>query len=357
MERIALRYDTKRLEDQPIIKGSRITCTSLTRIARWKESELRVKHVDLKDWAYGDYVLCEVKTPGEVNIELPTGRMAPVMTGDLLIGALGTRHATLEATGCWRQVSEDGKMHVLTGAGLFGKLTSKSMLLPDLIDISYVGHIILNGKVQSMSDFVSEIPILEYDTPTIIFVGTSMSSGKTTSARIVTRMLKDQGMKVVAGKLTGAGRGRDILTMSDAGADAVYDFVDVGLPSTVVDSEIYKERLRILLSLIQSAHADVAILEVGASPLEPYNGDIAIDAIRHHVKCAVLSASDPYAVLGVMESYGFKPHLVTGPASNTLAGTELIKRLCKVDALNILDPKYYDVILELILNKLQSNKS
>lgn len=352
-----MKYYNKRLEDQPIIKGSRITCTSLTRIANWKENELRIKHVELKDWSYGDYVLCEVKTPGEVNIELPTGRMAPVMTGDLLIGALGTRHATLEATGSWRSVGEDGQMQVLTGAGLFGKLTSKSMLLPDVIDISYVGHIIADGEIQSMSDFIPDIPIIDYNTPTIIFVGTSMSSGKTTSARIVIRMLKDQGMKVVGGKLTGAGRGRDILTMSDAGADAIYDFVDVGLPSTVVDPNIYEERLPILLSLIQAVNADVAILEVGASPLEPYNGDIAIDSIRKHVKCAVLSASDPYAVLGVMESYGFKPHLVTGPASNTLAGTQLIKKLCKVDALNILDPNNYKVILELILNKLQLNIS
>jgi len=356
METIALKYAYKRRRDQPIIQGNRITCTSLTRIADWDEHHLRVNRIDLKDWSNGDYVLCEVKTPGEVNIELPTGRMAPVMTGDLLIGALGTRFATLEATGSWRYVGEDGRMHVLTGAGLFGKLTSKSMLLPDVIDINYVGHITVDGDVQSMSDFIPDITILEYKTPTIIFVGTSMSSGKTTSARIVTRMLKDQGMKVVAGKLTGAGRGRDILTMSDAGADQIYDFVDVGLPSTVVEPAVYMERLPILLSMIQSCKADVAILEVGASPLEPYNGDLAIAAIRKHVKFAVLSASDPYAVLGVMESYGFKPHLVTGPASNTLAGTELIKKLCKVDALNILDPQNYNMILELILNKLQFNK-
>lgn len=354
---IALRYDNKRSEDQPIIKGSRITCTSLTRIADWNESELKVRRMMRRDWSYADYVLCEVKTPGEVNIELPTGRMAPVMTGDLLIGALGTRHATLEATGCWTQVGADGMMHVLTGAGLFGKLTSKSMSLPDVIDIRYVGHIIAEGNIQSMLDFIPKTPILDYTTPTIIFVGTSMSSGKTTSARIVTRMLKDQGMKVVAGKLTGAGRGHDILSMSDAGADDIYDFVDVGLPSTVVDPNIYKERLPVLLSLLQSVRADVAILEAGASPLEPYNGDIAIDAIRQHVKCAVLCASDPYAVFGVMESYGFTPDFVTGPASNTLAGCELIKKLCKVDAINILDPQNHKEIQELILTKMQLYKS
>ena len=53
---------------------------------------------------------------------------------------------------------------------------------------------------------------------------------------------------MVGAKLTGAGRYRDILAMQDAGADHIFDFVDAGLPSTVVPESEYRPALRNLLS-------------------------------------------------------------------------------------------------------------
>jgi len=168
-------------------------------------------------------------------------------------------------------------------------------------------------------------------------VGTSMSAGKTTSARIVTNLFKRGGYKVVGAKLTGAGRFKDILAIKDVGADAVMDFVDVGLPSSIYPEDKYKVFLRQLLSRIQHQNADVAIIEIGASPLEPYNGDIAINAIRKQIKCTILAASDPYAVHGLMKAFDLVPDLVTGIASNTLAGEKMVEKLCNVRALNLID--------------------
>ena len=50
---------------------------------------------------------------------------------------------------------------------------------------------------------------------------------------------------VIGTKLTGAGRYRDILAMQDAGADYIFDFVDAGLPSTVVSEREYRRALAI----------------------------------------------------------------------------------------------------------------
>ena len=138
-------------------------------------------------------------------------------------------------------------------------------------------------------------------------------------------------------KLTGAGRYKDILAIKDAGADAVMDFVDVGLPSSICPKEEYKAKLNKLLSKITTVKADIAIIEIGASPLEPYNGDIAINAIRDHVKCTILSASDPYAVYGLMKAFNIVPDIVTGATSNTLAGIQMVEQLSKVKALNLID--------------------
>ena len=320
---------------QPYIYGS------LTRVSNLQEKPFDVVPRDRSEWETGDYILTEIIDAGgnDLKIELPNGRMRGVITGDLLVGALGERFATLEVTGTWREVDETLQMNVLTAAGLLGKLTSKSVFVSPLMRVRYLGHAIRNGNKVCMQDFISQLDIVEYKTPTILFMGTSMSAGKTTSARIVTNLFKTAGYKVVAGKLSGAGRYKDVLALKDGGADAIYDFVDVGLPSTIVSPELYKKRLPLLLSMIQNANADIAVIEIGASPLEPYNGDIAYKAIKDQIACTILCASDPYAVHGLMEAFELRPDIVSGITSNTEAGRQLVRTLCDVEALNLIDSK------------------
>ncbi|MCK5401408.1 MAG: hypothetical protein KAJ28_07205, partial [Flavobacteriaceae bacterium] len=184
-----------------------------------------------------------------------------------------------------------------------------------------------------------DVKFSKFTTPVILLVGTSMSAGKTTVARIIVNHLKRAGLKIVAGKLTGASRYRDILSLKDVGANYIFDFVNIGLPSTIYPREKFRKKLIQLLSRINSVQADVAVIELGASPLEPYNGDIAFEELKDNIKCTVLCASDPYAVFGVMKSFNLKPDIVSGIATNTYAGAELIEKLCNVKALNLIDPK------------------
>lgn len=315
--------------------------TSLTRISNLSEQGFDVKPLPMDQWSNGDYVVCKIIDPGSntLSLELPSGRMRGVIGGEHIIGALGERFATLEATGTWREVKDDLKMHVLTGAGLLGKLTSKSVFIPNMIQVVYVGHAQRQGRKLNMLDFVVQEKNIPFQTPVVLFVGTSMSAGKTTSARIITNLFKMGGYKVVGAKLTGAGRFKDILAIKDVGADSVLDFVDVGLPSSICAKELYQERLLQLLSKIQHQNADVAIIEIGASPLEPYNGNTAIQAIKEQIKCTVLAASDPYAVYGLMKAFDLVPDIITGIASNTLAGIQMVEKLCGVKALNLIDAK------------------
>jgi hypothetical protein len=113
--------------------------------------------------------------------------------------------------------------------------------------------------------------------------------------------------------------------------------VDAGLPSTVVSEREYRHALRNLLSRMAVVEADVVVAEVGSSPLEPYNGATAIEEVGPNVRCTVLSASDPYAVTGVVTAFGKRPDLVTGLATSTRAGIELVEKLCGIEAMNVLD--------------------
>lgn len=326
---------------------------SLCRVADFADNPFAVEPLDRSDWATGDYVVGEVTDimSGRV-VELTSGRMIEVAEGDLVVGAFGVRHATLEATGRWDAIEADGRMHLLTGAGLLGRCTSLSSVLQPLPGLRYRGHVMRRDRKLSMADFVRPVPDRVYGTPTILIVGSSMSAGKTTAARILIRQLKKLGVSVVGAKFTGAGRYRDVLTMHDAGADSIFDFVDVGLPSTICPETEYRAALDGLMSRVAGAEADVAVVEVGASPLEPYNGEIAVEALRDHVRFTLLCASDPYAVLGVVEAYGLRPDLVTGIATNTQAGVELVDRLTGLAALNVRDKAALPELMRMLGSRL-----
>lgn len=313
--------------------------TSLTRICNLPEVPFSVEPLPRKAWDTGDYVVGKVASPPNrlSRIELANGRMVEVAKGDLIVGAFGVRYATLETVGGWQGIGHDRQMEALTGAGLFGRSTSRSTLLPLLLSLAYKGHVLVEGRKATMRDYVPEVTEREFEFPVVLIIGTSMSAGKTSSAKVIVRLLEEKGLSVIGAKLTGAGRYRDIQAMQDAGAESVFDFVDAGLPSTVVPEKEYRHALRNLLSRMAAEEADVLVAEIGASPLEPYNGAAAIEELGPNVRCTVLSASDPYAVTGVIAAFGHRPDLVTGLATSTQAGIELVEKLCGIRALNVLD--------------------
>ena len=315
---------------------------SLTRIAPFERDDLEVRSLPQPEWETGDYVVNEIDQPpaAESHVEIRNGRMAQVAIGDQVVGALGVRAATLEVTGTWRDIGPDGRMHVLTSAGLMGQLTSMSPYQSMPISVVYRGHVFWKGKKATMRRFAPTVETQrDFAVPTVLMTGTSMSAGKTTAARIIIRQLREAGLTVLGAKITGAGRYRDILSMRDAGAEWIYDFVDVGLPSTVYPEDAYRESIRDLLSMMAVHAPEVAVVEIGSSPMEPYNGQAAIDLLGDAVRCTVLAASDPYAVYGVMEGFQMKPDVVCGIATNTMAGAGLVERLCGVPALNVIEPE------------------
>jgi len=327
--------------------------STVTRISDLETRDFDLTVLPRSKWETGDYVVCEVAgRPGPLyQIERPSGRMCQVFDGDLVVGAFGVRAATLEGVGSWQDIGEDGALHALTGAGLFGKATSVSPLLPPLMELQYRGHATRDGKL-TMKSFCPPVDILPLNIPVILLIGTSMSAGKTTSGRVIVHELVQLGLKVAAAKLTGAARFRDMLSWKDAGADQVFDFVDVGLPSTVCPPDEFSGALEQLLSKISNTGADILVAEAGASPLEPYNGSVAMEMIDQDVKMLVLSASDPYAVLGVQHAFARKPDLICGPASNTEAAIELVDKLCGVPALNLMRRRSRPMLAEMLRDRL-----
>jgi len=331
-------------------KSNRYFMSSLTRITDFVNGDFDVDKLNREQWGHGDYITARVTNrPSSLyRLEIPSGRMVEMMEGDLIIGAFGKRAATLEGVGDWEAIGDGGQLHALTSAGLLGKATSTSLLLPRFMSLQYEGHVLRNGRKQTMRDFIEPVTATEFDSPVVLMVGTSMSAGKTTAGRVIVHELRNAGLHVVGAKFTGAGRYRDILSYGDAGAEAILDFVDAGLPSTVVPEQRFDEAMRYMLSRIATIEPDVVVAEAGASPMEPYNGAIAIDALSQHVAFVVLCASDPYSVVGVQTGFGLRPDVITGPATNTTAGIELAEKLTQLPAMNLMDPKSLPRLRELL---------
>ncbi len=328
--------------------------STLTRISDLQSRSFTYQPLPREQWAAGDYVVGEVIPPlhQTSKVELSNGRMASLLEGDLIVGAFGVRQATLELVGSWQSIETDGRMNNLTAAGLFGRATSMSFLLVPPTSLLYRGHVVREQHKICMKDFVPSISNNDYNCPTVMIIGTSMSAGKTMAARVIINQLKQLGLKVIGTKLTGAGRYRDILSMGDAGADRIFDFVDVGLPSSICPSEEFRFCLRQLLQKIAAEKPDVVVAEAGASPFEPYNGSIVLEEMKEQIRYTVLCASDPYAVIGVSQSFAITPDLISGVATSTTAGIKLVEKLTGIKALNLSDRDSLPQLMQFLKQKL-----
>lgn len=329
--------------------------SSATRASNLMTKPFDTKELPRSQWDTGDYVVAGVY--GRPNplyrLELSSGRMVNSIPGDLVVGTLGKRASTLEGVGDWEAIGSDLTMDALTDAGLFGKATSTSPLMPHPMRLQYRGHAMRDGNKLCMRDFALRVSSSLWSIPVVMLIGTSMSAGKTTTGRIIVHELKRAGLKVAAAKLTGAACYRDMLSFRDAGADHIIDFVDVGLPSTVCPEDEFREALDQLLSRIAALNVDVLVAEAGASPLEPYNGAIAYEVLQSFIRMTVLCASDPYAVVGVREAFDLKPDLVTGPATNTDAGIALVDKLTGIPAMTLMEEASVPELRRILRQKLE----
>jgi hypothetical protein len=134
----------------------RIMLTSLTRIGDFAERPVEVKEIPRHAWSTGDYVIGEVLGSGSVpyEIEAPNGRAVEVAPGDLVLGALGRRAATLQIVGDWRAV-RSGRLETLSRAGVLGRCTSVARPAPPIADLAYRGHASRDGETISpeLQDF------------------------------------------------------------------------------------------------------------------------------------------------------------------------------------------------------------
>ncbi len=210
----------------------------------------------------GDVGIFRVKEIGKhTRIQGSDRRNHHLYPNDCILAAFGTRYASSQIEGYLPTQIHD-EYHILGQGGVVGVMKSihKKYELKGPTTLELIGYAVdnnnevINTKYYQQQEFTfnQQIP---NNAQTILSIGGSMDSGKTTTAGFLSRGLKKAGNKVAFIKLTGTVYSKDTDFVYDCGADYATDFSVMGFPST------FQCELAELLNLYQSLLDEVAIIQ------------------------------------------------------------------------------------------------
>jgi hypothetical protein len=131
----------------------------------------------------GDVVAVRALTESSTygNIELPSGRLAKINRGDMLLGVLGKRRALKGFVGdVPASIKSGDRLHLLNMGGVIGECTGHHSSLSDAIELEVIGigcdEI---GMPLNIGDNSIEVDdALQTSTPIIVVAGSCMNSGQ-----------------------------------------------------------------------------------------------------------------------------------------------------------------------------------
>jgi hypothetical protein len=282
------------------------------------------------------------------TLELTSGRMAKIVKGDVVVGALGPRRALFGYSGHVPESVKAGDIiQMLNIGGVLGVCDSVNpdkgtpfdcRVLGVVLQFPYLGERIgVPARVGSRK--------LDYDAtldsqgvPVIALAGSCMEAGKTAAACSIVSRMRHRGLTVDVFKATGVSLRRDILAMQDSGARNAMIFTDLGVVTTT--DKTGPALTRSMLTELSARKPDAIVFELGDGLIGTYGVSAILECqdIVKALTCVVLSANDPVAAWGgvkiLRERFGIEPAAVTGPATDNTVGVDIIEEQMKVRAFN-----------------------
>lgn len=305
--------------------------SAVSPIGPTKIVEVSTEHRDVR---VGDVIvvkaLSESVTYG--NLELPSGRLARINTGDILLGVLGKRRALKGFVGDVPESIEAGtQLHLLNMGGVIGECKGHHSSLSDAIRVEVVGFACDDvGLPVNISDSaLRPADSLNTRAPLVIVAGSCMNSGKTVAAVEIIKQASNAGLKVAGAKLTGIACLRDTLNMEDHGAFVTASFLDCGLPSTV-DHEDLAGVSKAVLNHIGSYSPDLIVVELGDGIVGGYGVETILSdkEIANAADCFVFCASDYVGVTGgvsILRDAGIDIDVIAGSVTDSQMGEDFVE--------------------------------
>jgi hypothetical protein len=274
-------------------------------------------------------------------LELPTGRLAKINPGDVVIGVLGRRRALKGFVGdVPRTVNAGDQLHLLNLGGVIGHCTGHHSSLGDAIKVEVIG-MVCDEEGRSLNIADSALPLrseLGPSAPIVMIAGTSMNSGKTYAATELIKQATRAGLQVAAGKLSGVACLRDTLNMADHGAIATASFLDCGLPSTVDIGDLAPVA-KAIISRLNESSPDLIAIELGDGILGGYSVESIFDdlELRAQTAAIIFCASDYVGAWGGIEllrKRGIEIDVISGSVTDSQMGEDYIEKEFGISAAN-----------------------
>ena len=275
------------------------------------------------------------------NLELPSGRLAKINSGDVLLGVLGKRRALKGFVGDVPETVHAGdKLHLLNMGGVIGLCKGHHSSFSDAIEVEVIGVACSDDeKVLNIGDkALKPLDELNASAPIVVIAGTCMNSGKTVAATELIKQAANAGLRVAGAKMSGIACLRDTLHMQDHGAVATASFVDCGLPSTVDYGDL-APIAKAILNHLNTFDPDVIVVELGDGIVGGYSVDSVLKdpEIRDAIASFVFCASDYVGVIGgmsVLDGLGIDVDVVAGSVTDSQMGEDFITQKFGVQAGN-----------------------
>ncbi len=241
--------------------------------------------------------------------------------GDYVMLAFGNRYATNQYEG-YVPSAPVTQCQLLGRGGVAGVLSSKNATfktVPALLEL--VGYATnRSGAVLNTIRKKALDPFNRYNVraKVILSIGTSMDSGKTTSAAWLCGGLRAAGKRVAYIKLTGTAFPKDAALNLDRGAHFAADFNDFGFPSTYMVS--HDMLLQLYQSLVNMAcdegRAEYIVMEIADGLLQRETAMLLSDPnFRSTIYATLFSAGDSLGVISglqILADWGIQPFAVSG---------------------------------------------
>ncbi|MFV8328206.1 hypothetical protein [Flavobacterium sp. ZS1P14] len=296
----------------------------------------------------GDVGIFEIIKIGKHKaVEDEDKRNATIIPSDLMMAAFGNRYATAQFEG-YVPDKCDEELHILGAGGIVGVVHSMHYNYIDIgpTTIRLVGLVkdnlgnVINTKGIQQSNMASYTGAGATATKVILSIGSSMDSGKTTSAAYMVNGLKNAGYKVAYIKLTGTAYTKDRDLNYDLGADITADFSDFGFPSTYLCEETE------LFDLYESLLQKVITIKPAYTVIEIADGLYQRETImlltdpkfKKTIHSVIFSAGDSLAAInGVnsLTSWGLPPFVLSGLFTASPLLIKEIKKYTTIPVLNI----------------------
>ncbi len=295
----------------------------------------------------GDLAIFEVVELGKhETVQGEEKRNLAIFEGDWIMGAFADRYATSQFEGY--VPTEPLELYdLLSAGGAVGVVKSKNWALKDIepTKLRMIGYVCdEKGKVINSRWYKkARLPfdaLVPNSAKVILSIGSTMDSGKTTTAGCVARGLKQTGKRVAFMKFTGTVHTKDRDFVYDAGADAVTDFSDMGFPSTyMIEKEELLDLYQSLLAKLATEKPDFIVMEI-ADGLLQRETDVLLRSkeFMSTIHSVIFSCGDSLSAfqgIEVLQNLNITPSFISGRFTMSPLLIEEVKQNCDLAVLDM----------------------